>query len=1035
LWGDQRPAQARARLRETLFALRRALAPAEQGLLQTDGNMVILTATAVRVDVAEFERLVRERTPTALEQAATEYRGEFLRGLPHQTPDFEDWLMVERERLRELAIETLGRLVTHKRRAGQVEEALQIALRLVALDPLEEPIHRTLMRLYGDLGRRGMALRQYQTCVALLRREFNAEPEAETKQLYQDLVRGHLPRLAPAASPRRHSLRSEDPLVTFGFSGEDVAFVGRERELARVREALATAMGGCGQVVTLIGEAGIGKTSLLRIVAADARRQGMRLLAGRCHESDQILPFAPWAGALRVGQIVQDLDVLGALEPVWRAELSRLLPELSTTGVPAPSTDLNLFESVAQLVEQLALRCPLALILEDLHWADEMSLRLLAFISRRISVYRVFILTTAREEDLAGTRVEGWSVPDLSRAPLAVHVRLAPLSRPETHRLVASLNQVGVDEAGTRQLQEQVWTISEGNPFVAVEVTRAAQEGTVVPDGPAAVPARVKELITGRLGHLSDRGRQLAGVAAVIGREFDFSLLQRAARLDDVAAAEGVEELVRRRVLQGTGERFHFTHERIRAVAYSDLLLPQRRLLHRQVGEALESLHADHLGVHQLAVGMHYCEGELWEQAVISLRQAGTAAVKRSAYREAVVCLEQALGALGHLGESPETVAQAIDVRLDLRQLRHALGETKRMGDELEAALSLAEASRDDARIGRVQAHLSHHFWLAGQPHDAVVAGERAVSMSRRAGDDYTELVARFRVGLAYHELGDFGRAVEILRSTLASLRNPSIHQRVSLSVSARTWLAFSLAARGEFADAVVCGGEAIREAEALDDGWYLGHAYLSLGVSYLQQGELPDAVRLFEQNAKLVCGRGVLGLVASSTAWLGLAYSMSGRLAEGVRLLEDAVGKTESEGGPRLSGLMDRLRNEAWLLVGNTGPALEIARRGLARARNQQSHGNEAWFSWQLARIAAAQEPLDFEHTEGRYYEALTFAHRLGMRPLVAHCHLGLGTLYRRTSKREQAQEHLTTATTMYREMDMRFWLEQAAAEMRELA
>ena len=446
------------------------------------------------------------------------------------------------------------------------------------------------MRLYVQLRRRGAALRQYQTCITVLRRELGTEPEDETRQLYRDLLRQRLPEEAFAESSKRSRARPEGTLPSLDLPGRDTPLIGRTRELARLREALAMAAGGRGHVVMVLGEAGIGKTSLIEVLAKDALQQGMRVLVGRGHESDQILPFGLWVSAFRGGQVAQDAELLGALNPAWRAELSRLLPELDTTDLPAPSAnDLNLFESVAQLVEQVAALQPVVLILEDLHWADEMSLRLLTFISRRIAAWRALLLATAREEELGDAPAASRSVQELCRESQTVHVPLAPLSRAETLRLVKSLARFGTDAAATARLEEQVWAVSEGNPFVATETTRAVQEGTVPQESPMPLPRRVVELIAARLGRLSDRGRHLAAVAAVIGREFDFALLHRAARLDEAGAAEGVEELVRRGALHGTGERFDFSHARICAVVYAQLLPPRRRLLHRQIGEALET--------------------------------------------------------------------------------------------------------------------------------------------------------------------------------------------------------------------------------------------------------------------------------------------------------------------------------------------------------------------------------------------------------------------------------------------------------------
>jgi predicted ATPase len=277
-----------------------------------------------------------------------------------------------------------------------------------------------------------------------------------------------------------------------------------------------------------------------------------------------------------------------------------------------------LFEGVAHFIETLATRRALVLMLEDIHWADEMSLRLLAFMSRRTARCPVLVLTTAREQELVDAAMARRTLEELGRAMHSISLKLAPLSRPDTALLVRSLSHVGTDAAALTRLEDQVWVVSEGNPFVVVETMRALDEGSIVKSSTSLpLPKRVREVIADRVSRLSDRGRQLAAVAAVIGREFDFALFQRASGCDEATAAEGVEELVRRGVLQGTDDRFDFTHDRIRAVINAELLPPHRKLLHRQVGAALEALHADDLEMQSAALGTHYRVGEVWDKALV----------------------------------------------------------------------------------------------------------------------------------------------------------------------------------------------------------------------------------------------------------------------------------------------------------------------------------------------------------------------------------------------------------------------------------
>ena len=189
LWGDMREGQARTNLRQTLFMLRKALPVMVRDHVKMDAANLVLEPEAVNVDVARFEQLVLQGSPEAVAQAVAIYQGDLLQGLTVREALFEDWLMAERERLRELALEALAKLLAQHRAAGAAELALQTALRLLALDPLLETVHRTLMWLYAQLGRRDAALRQYKMCVDVLHRELGVEPEEETRQLHQDILR------------------------------------------------------------------------------------------------------------------------------------------------------------------------------------------------------------------------------------------------------------------------------------------------------------------------------------------------------------------------------------------------------------------------------------------------------------------------------------------------------------------------------------------------------------------------------------------------------------------------------------------------------------------------------------------------------------------------------------------------------------------------------------------------------------------------------------------------------------------------------
>src|SRR5262245_1000134 len=580
LWGNAVETTARTSLRQTLYALRKSLRDADPRPLVVDGETAALDPGAVTVDVREFELRAIEGTPSALAEAASLYQGDFLEGLDVQEQPFEDWLLGHRERLRELALNVLIRLLDHQHRAGSTDTAIQTALRLLVLDPLQEPVHRALLELYVETGRRGSALRQYQSCVATLQRELRAEPEAETKALYHEILsrrRHTMP--APPSDPSPTVPAHPGPGIGEPPPAWEPPLVGRQHDMARLTKTMDETFAGRGRLIVLIGEAGTGKSRLVTELATTATRRRGRVLVGRCYETERILPFAPWVDALRSGRVVDERPILDTLEPGWRDELGRLLPELTSQGRPTaslPGGELAArsggdprfpFEAISELLKRLARRQPLLVVLEDVHWADEMSIRLLAFLGRRMHEVALLVVATIREEEIADVGLLRQCLDELDETGELIRLPVPPLSRADTAALVKALAPPGLPHQLVSHLTQDAWRVSDGNAFVVVEVMHALREGqTLSGEQRLPLPARVRKLVQQRLERLSDRGRRLVAVAAVIGRQFDFALVQRAADMSEREAAEGVEELVRHRVVRGAGEGLELSHDHVRGL-------------------------------------------------------------------------------------------------------------------------------------------------------------------------------------------------------------------------------------------------------------------------------------------------------------------------------------------------------------------------------------------------------------------------------------------------------------------------------------
>ena len=822
LWSGTSDEQARQSLRQVLVTLRRALA--HHALLIAGHGEVALEGPGLDVDTVRFEALVRDGSTGALAEAAALYQGDLLEGIRVKEPPFEEWLLAERERLREMVVEALAKLLAHQVDGRPAAPAIRTAMRILTLDPARESVHRDLMRLFESQGRRGDALRQYRLCVDALHRELGLEPRPETRQLYQDIVRaGQTQATSTTLKPTKGDTMSPSGPRALAVERvrEAVPLVGRDAELARLHRVIEATGRGQGRLVLVLGEAGIGKTSLLEALEVEAHHQGVRCHVGRSYLSEQVLPFAPWIDALRAGERLDDPQLLACLGPAWVEELARLIPELKF-GAPdrAGEGSHRLFEAVTRLVSCLAAEQPRLIMLEDVHWADEMSLRLLAFVARRIRSARVLVVATAREEELAGAPTAA-VLDELSEDPLVERMILSPLSRQDTATLVRSLAQANAATDAVARLAEQIFSASEGNPFMVVETMRALADGTAAQTSTgSALPDRVRQVIAGRLERLGERSRGVLAAASVIGREFDFALLQRATGLDEVAAAEEIEALVRRRVLRVVGERFDFVHDRVREVVYDQLLPPRRMLLHAAVARAMEGIHAGRPDEHVERLAHHAFRGELWDKAVGYGRQAGSIAAERSASAQAGACYDQALQALARLPESRETLEQAIELRR-LRVAHHfALGERGAYLRRMEEALALAERLGDERWLARVVALVECALVRGRQSAGAGLgrAGCRSGGADRgpRASDPReSEPRTDLRTAWATPSSGrPTSRAGELLSGDLERER---LGRTLYPSVNARGELARSQAEVGHFDSALATVAEAVRIAESLE--------------------------------------------------------------------------------------------------------------------------------------------------------------------------------------------------------------------------
>jgi DNA-binding SARP family transcriptional activator/Tfp pilus assembly protein PilF len=758
LWPDTDPDRGRAALRRTLSALRSALG----------GRWVAVTRAAVAldtdpdaVDVTRFRDLTASagEGPSAVEPltaAVTLHRDDLLAGFGlRDSVRFDDWQRDAGGMLRAELERALDRLVAALEASGRPDDAVPHARRRLALDPLHEPAHRTLIRLYAASGRRSEALSQYRECVRVLDRELGVRPLAETTEIYNAVNEGRpLAAPEPAATPAPPEAAQAAPLV------------GRAAEWkAVVAEHAACATD--GRIVVIEGEAGVGKTRLGEELAAAVRDGGHVAAVARSHEGESGIAFGLAAAALRAALESAGPEPLADVPDHWRAEAARLVPEVGG-GRPAAGPDSvaaqqRLFEGIAQVLAALVCsRSPGLLFLDDLQSADPASLAAAGYLVRRLAGRPMLVVAAWRSEEIGADHAV------LRRTADRV-IRLVRLTRAEVAELAAS--------AGMAERAPELFAETEGLPLFVVEYLAALHD----PAEDGGLPVGVRELLAARLDGIGETSSQLLTAAAVIGRTFDVDTVRAAAGRGEDETAGALEELTRRGLLVERDAGYEFSHDKLLAVAYERAGLARRRLLHRRVADTLTAAHAD-----PALVARHLLAAGLETDAADAYRRAGDRARSVYAHREALDAYRSAIG-LGHAepallheaigdlhtlqGEyasalSAYEAAAALSAPDTVAGIEHKLGRVHdRRGDPELAELHLLEALRLGGESARVQADRSLAAHRRGDGAAAAELAERSLELGEAAGDPEAVAQACNSLGLLTGSREHLERSVELAES------------------------------------------------------------------------------------------------------------------------------------------------------------------------------------------------------------------------------------------------------------------------------
>jgi predicted ATPase/DNA-binding SARP family transcriptional activator len=940
-WPDRERLAAQPILRTMIHDLRKQLGES----FQADDQTLALSPDTL-IDAKVFSAAIDSPASDLgkLTDALALYKGDFLEGFSlADTPQFDDWAASERERYRLLAARGHADLARHHEALRDFPAALESMRRALAFNPFQEDLQREVMRLLYLNGDRAGVIRQYESLRKLLDEEMGVPPMPETRSLYDAIINdAFVP--SPAEAPAQISPAPPKSAAAL------LPFAGRETELGTLKAQL-----GSGKLILLEGEPGIGKTRLVsELIASQAREKGSALvLKGVAYELEQGLPYQPILDALRGMMSRPDWKTLSAkldITPVWLTELGRLLPGLLALypHIPAPAgpaDEARLWEALLQFFHALSRRGKVWLFLDDLHWADAATLGWLGYLIRHTSSPGLVLLATSRPEEGQTDLVK--LLQTLRREDRLFHLQLSTLVESAMQTMAAALSPGHED-------QLSAWLVenAEGNPFFLTELVRYAYSIGLLKTGGAldaelfgsspAIPATIQNLIESRLLRLSEQARDVLHLAAIIGREFDFELLQQASSLPESDILDATEELQTAHLIRPLqGEKFAFDHSLTMQVVLQDMSLARRHVLHRRVAEALEAIYRDELDPVSGSIARHFMDGNLPARAAAHALRAGKFAANLAAWVEAVAFYQQAL-------EFEADPAKRAGIFLEMGTARLHKGDFAQASDDYRTAVDLAAARRDWSLLEAAHLALNQSFLPQARFAEAIALAKEL----RESGPPELALCAEFCWGtglgvesahpveaefhlreagrllaerkdyigsitptqIIYQLAGVVGQqgrsmeAIDLYRQALAMLERGEAKLDILRNIMLYNNLAYHLHLVGDPSAAgyIRLGIKLAREKGSLS---HLPYLYSTSGEIALAQGDLDVAEKYFGEGLALAEQIPVPERIAGMTANLGLVAKQRGDNGLACKRLKTALNLAQQLGNHHLE-----VRIQIWL-------------------------------------------------------------------------------------------------------------------------
>jgi len=822
-------------------------------------------------------------------------------------------------------------------------------------------------------------------------------------------------------------------------------FVGRQNEIESLSGAATRANAGQGQIVALVGEAGVGKSRIFLEFARSLGAQGWLILEGGSVSYDKATSYLPLIDLLSRYFQIQDRDTeQQARERIGR-KLLALGDEKLLAQLPLLSGALGIsvgdvawanfhpferqsliFDAFKRLLVRESQSQPLCLVIEDMHWVDAETQTFLEMLMEGIPAARVLLLVNYRPE--YENRWTGKSYFS--------QLHINPLGTASADELLDAL--LGSD-AQLLPIKKRLIEATHGNPLFLEECVRSLIESRMLgqasddaaPAGslPADfIPGTIGALLAARIDRLRPELKELLQCAAIIGNDIKEALLEAVTGIAQPELRRAIHDLQAAEFLYEKAPfpetEYAFKHAMTREVAYESLLRERRVTLHARAARSLETLAAGRLDEHVERLADHAEKGAIWDKAVEYLQRSGLKAYSLYANADAAHFFERALTVLEKLPENLDNLRRAVDLRFELRNALLPSFETDRILRCLDELDPILARLGDKQRSAQYAAFRCNHHFLIGQQRRAIEFGETGVQLARECGDRVVLGQSLFRLAQSHQALGDYRQAISLLEQGLEFNANELHHDRNYLSIIPsvlnRTWLAIALVECGDFSTGMRQARSALEIAEGAKHQLSELLGWLSIGYVLSGKGEIEGAVGALERGLDL-CDRWSFRVWrARLVSDLGVAYARLGQAEKGLQLATQAVSD-----GEKMRLIADKPRllvrlGQASLLAGQIEPALTLGKLAATIAAEHEAKGDEAWARFLIGRACWASEPKDLDESEKQLDIALRLAATCEARPLVAFCNTALSGIYVLRGDQGRAKEFDAAATAAYRDLGM---------------